>query len=46
VVCGWPGQGGVPRTRLAIALDATSLADKPVILSVSVVSKGCAVPIT
>jgi hypothetical protein len=39
VLAHWPGQ------RLAIALDATSLADKLVILTVSVVYKGCAVPI-
>jgi Transposase DDE domain len=39
VLAHWPG------TRLALALDATSLADKLVILTVSVVYKSCAVPI-
>ena len=39
VLARWPG------TRLALALDATTLADTLVILTVSVVYKGCAVPI-
>ena len=39
VLAHWPG------TRLALALDATTLADKLVILTVSVLYKGCAVPI-
>jgi len=39
VLAHWPGQ------RLALALDATSLGDRLTILAVSVVYKGCAVPI-
>jgi hypothetical protein len=39
VLAHWPG------TRLALALDATTLADTLAILTVSVVYKGCAVPI-
>ena len=35
----WPGQ------RVALALDATSLGDRLVILAVSIVYKGCAIPI-
>jgi hypothetical protein len=39
VLAHWPG------TRLALALDATSLGDRLTILAVSIVYKGCAVPI-
>ncbi len=39
VLAHWPG------TRLALALDATSLGDRLTILAVSLVYKGCAVPI-
>jgi len=39
VLARWPG------TRLALALDATSLGDRLTILAVSVVYKGCAVPV-
>jgi hypothetical protein len=39
VLAHWPG------TRLALALGATTLADKLVILTVSVLYKGCAVPV-
>jgi hypothetical protein len=39
VLAHWPG------TRVALALDATSLGDRLTILVVSVVYKGCAVPI-
>jgi hypothetical protein len=39
VLAHWPG------TRVALALDATSLGDRLVILTVSIVYKGCAVPI-
>jgi hypothetical protein len=39
VLAHWPG------TRVAIALDATSLGDRLTILALSIVYKGCAVPI-
>ena len=39
VLAHWPG------TRVALALDATSLSDRLTILAVSIVYKGCAVPI-
>jgi DDE family transposase len=39
VLAHWPG------TRVALALDATSLGDRLTILAVSIVYKGCAVPI-
>ncbi len=39
VLAHWPGQ------QVAVALDATSLGDRLTILAVSVVYKGCAVPI-
>ena len=38
-----PGQW--PGTRVAVALDATSLGDRLTILAVSIVYKGCAVPV-
>ncbi|MFM8445393.1 MAG: transposase [Methylococcus sp.] len=39
VLDGWPG------TQLAVAIDATSLGDLFVVLAVSVVYRGCAVPV-
>jgi hypothetical protein len=39
VLAHWPG------TRVALALDATSLGDRLTILAVSIVYKGCAVPL-
>jgi Transposase DDE domain len=39
VLAGWPS------TRLALALDATSLADRLTVLSISVVYRGCALPV-
>ncbi len=39
VLAHWPGR------QVAVALDATSLGDRLTILAVSVVDKGCAVPI-
>ena len=44
VLAHWPGTPGI-RVRVAIALDATSLGDRLTILAVSIVYKGCAVPV-
>jgi hypothetical protein len=39
ILSGWPS------TRLALAMDATTLADRLTVLSISVVYRGCAVPV-
>ena len=44
VLAHWPGTPGT-RVRVSIALDATSLGDRLTILAVSIVYKGCAVPV-
>ena len=44
VLADWPGTPGT-RVRVSIALDATSLGDRLTILAVSIVYKGCTVPV-